>query len=49
MHTHPSDEFVRRTRNPDLAENAPRRFERTTKHPGEYELVGGKLVEVRRG
>lgn len=41
----PSPEFVRRTRDPDLPR--PVRFERVPKEPGSYELVGGKLVEVK--
>jgi len=47
MHPEPSEAFVRRTRNPDVT--SPQKVVRTEKKPGEYEFVGGKLVEVRRG
>lgn len=42
----PSPTFVRLTRNPDVP--PPEKIVRTPKKPGEFEFVGGKLVEVRR-
>lgn len=41
----PSPEFVRLTRNPQL--KVPTRFERVEKESGSYELIDGKLVEVK--
>ena len=41
----PSDEFVKRTRDPSLPR--PARYEPVKKEPGTYELTRDGLVEVK--
>jgi hypothetical protein len=40
-----SPEFIARDRNPNLP--SPTKFIRVSKAPGSFEMIGGKMVEVR--